>query len=173
MKHQTKQNKNLKGDALKKAVDQKKWDDSIKALAATPDVLGMLSDKLDWTQELGDAVLAQQTDVMDAIQRLRQKAQANDKLKTTKQQKVTTTQQSGKTYVAIEPAGLTRRLTRYVLEEALAQLRDWHDAGLDLGVAVNVSEPSKTPARLAPQARPSARPSQLIAFATRLSSNLA
>jgi hypothetical protein len=99
-----KQNTKLKGDVLKKAVDQKKWDDSIKSLAATPDVLTMMSDKLDWTQSLGDAVLAQQTDVMDAIQRLRQKAQANDKLKTTKQQKVTTTQQSGKTYVAIEPA---------------------------------------------------------------------
>ncbi|HET9939185.1 MAG TPA: bifunctional diguanylate cyclase/phosphodiesterase, partial [Gaiella sp.] len=41
---------------------------------------------------------------------------------------------------AIEQAGLTRRLTRYVLDEALAQLRDWHDAGLELGLAVNVSE---------------------------------
>src|SRR5688572_13717440 len=49
------QNKNLKGDLLKKAVDQKKWDDSVKSLAATPDVLGMMSDKLDWTQKLGDA----------------------------------------------------------------------------------------------------------------------
>ena len=99
-----KQNSGLKGDALKKAVDQKKWDDSIKALAATPDVLGMMSDKLDWTQKLGDAVLAQQADVMDAIQRLRQKAQANDKLKTTKQQKVTTTTQDNRQYIAIEPA---------------------------------------------------------------------
>jgi hypothetical protein len=98
------QNKNLKGDALKKAVDQKKWDDSIKSLAATPDVLAMMSDKLDWTQKLGDAVLAQQADVMDAIQRLRQKAQANDKLKTTKQQKVTTTTQDNRQYIAIEPA---------------------------------------------------------------------
>jgi hypothetical protein len=98
-----KQNKNLKGDALKKAVDQKKWDDSVKALAATPDVLGMMSEQLDWTQKLGDAVLAQQPDVMDAIQRLRQKAQANDKLKTTKQQKVTTTTQNNRQYIAIEP----------------------------------------------------------------------
>jgi hypothetical protein len=99
-----KQNTKLKGDALKKAVDQKKWDDSIKSLAATPDVLSMMSDKLDWTQKLGDAVLAQQADVMDAIQRLRQKAQANDKLKTTKQQKVTTTTQDNRQYIAIEPA---------------------------------------------------------------------
>lgn len=98
------QNKNLKGDALKKAVDQKKWDDSVKSLAAVPDVLGMMSNQLDWTQKLGDAVLAQQADVMDAIQRLRQKAQANDKLKTTPQQKVTTAQQGGRDYIVIEPA---------------------------------------------------------------------
>ena len=99
-----KQNKGLKGDALKKATDAKTWDDSIKSLAALPDVLTMMSDKLDWTQALGNAVLAQQPDVMDAIQRLRQKAQANDKLKSTKEQKVTVTKQSNKDYIVIEPA---------------------------------------------------------------------
>ena len=82
------QNKNLKGDALKAEVDKQGWDESVKSLTATPDVLKMMSDKLDWTQKLGDAVLAQQTDVMDAIQRLRAKADANNKLKTTKEQKV-------------------------------------------------------------------------------------
>ena len=50
------------------------WDESVKSLAATPSVLAMMSDKLDWTQKLGDAVLAQQPDVMDAVQRLRAKA---------------------------------------------------------------------------------------------------
>jgi hypothetical protein len=64
----------------------------------------MMSDKLDWTQKLGDAVLAQQAEVMDAIRRLRQKAQANDKLRTTKQQKVATTQQNDRDYIVIEPA---------------------------------------------------------------------
>ena len=64
-------NKSLQGDALKAALDQQNWDDSIKSLAATPDVLDMMNNKLDWTQQLGDAVLAQQPDVMDAIQRLR------------------------------------------------------------------------------------------------------
>ena len=49
----------------------------------------MMSDKLDWTKDLGDAVLAQQPDVMDAIQRLRAKAYDNKKLSSTKQQKVT------------------------------------------------------------------------------------
>ena len=89
------QNKNLKGDALNAAVDKESWDDSVKGLVATPDVLKTMSDKLDWTQKLGDAVLAQQPDVMDAIQRLRARAQQNNKLQTTKQQKVTVTQGSG------------------------------------------------------------------------------
>ena len=97
------QNKNLKGDALKAEVDKQGWDESIKSLTATPDVLKMMSDKLDWTQKLGDAVLAQQTDVMDSIQRLRAKADANDKLKTTKQQKVTKKSEGGKQYIVIEP----------------------------------------------------------------------
>jgi hypothetical protein len=97
------QNKNLKGDALKAEVDKQGWDESIKSLTATPDVLKMMSDKLDWTQKLGDAVLAQQTDVMDSVQRLRAKADANDKLKTTKQQKVTKKSEGGKQYIAIEP----------------------------------------------------------------------
>jgi hypothetical protein len=66
-----KANKALKGDALKKAVDKQAWDDSVKALASTADVLAMMSDKIDWTKSLGDAVLAQQPDVMDAVQRLR------------------------------------------------------------------------------------------------------
>jgi len=62
-----------------------------------------MSDKLDWTQKLGDAVLAQQTDVTDSIQRLRARADANDKLKTTKQQKVTKKSEGGKQYITIEP----------------------------------------------------------------------
>src|SRR5205085_1578641 len=89
------ENKNLKGDALKAATDKQSWDESVKGLVATPDVLKTMSDKLDWTQKLGDAVLAQQPDVMDAIQRLRTKAQQNNKLQTTKQQKVTVTQGGG------------------------------------------------------------------------------
>jgi hypothetical protein len=96
-------NKNLKGDALKQAIDKQSWDDSVKSLAATPSVLGMMSDKLDWTQKLGDAVLAQQPDVMDAIQRLRQKAQANNKLPSNKQQTVSTQQQGSKQVITIAP----------------------------------------------------------------------
>ena len=96
-------NKTLQGDALKAAIDQQNWDDSIKSLAATPDVLDMMSNKLDWTQQLGDAVLAQQPDVMDAIQRLRVKAQANNKLQSTSQQTVTTQSTDGRQYIYIAP----------------------------------------------------------------------
>ncbi len=63
----------------------------------------MMSEKLDWTQKLGDAVLAQQPDVMGAVQRLRTKAQANNKLASTKEQKVSVTQQENKQIIVIEP----------------------------------------------------------------------
>jgi Protein of unknown function (DUF3300)/Chaperone of endosialidase len=98
------ENKNLKGDALKVAADKQEWDDSLKSLVATPSVLAMMSGKLDWTQKLGDAVLAQQPDVMDAIQRLRVKAQEQNKLKTTKEQIVTVKQEQSKQVIAIESA---------------------------------------------------------------------
>jgi hypothetical protein len=98
-----KENKKLKGDQLKAAVDKQAWDESVKSLVATPDLLSMMSTKLAWTMKLGDAVLAQQPDVMDAIQRLRTKADANNKLASTKEQKVTKTQQQGRQIIAIEP----------------------------------------------------------------------
>ena len=96
-------NKKLKGDALKSEVDKQAWDESVKSLSASPDVLSMMSSKLDWTTKLGDAVLAQQPDVMDAIQRMRARADANNKLTSTKEQRVTKTQsQGGKQVIAIE-----------------------------------------------------------------------
>ena len=98
-----KANANLSGDRLKAAVGKRSWDESVKSLTATPSVLQMVSDKLDWTQKLGDAVLAQQPDVMDAIQRLREKAETNGKLASNKQQTVTTQQQGGKQVIIIEP----------------------------------------------------------------------
>src|SRR6476659_404191 len=98
-----KDNKGLKDDALKAAAEKQGWDESVTALLATPSVLDMMSDKLDWTQKLGDAMLAQQTDVMDGVQRLRAKAEANDKLQSTKQQKVTKKSEGSKQVIVIEP----------------------------------------------------------------------
>jgi hypothetical protein len=99
-----KERKTLKGDALKTEVEKQSWDDSVKALTSTADVIAMMSDKVDWTKNLGDAVLAQQPDVMDAIQRLRSKAYDNKKLVTTKQQKVSVQTQENKQAIVIEQA---------------------------------------------------------------------
>jgi hypothetical protein len=63
-----------------------------------------LNDKLEWTQKFGDAVLAQQPVVMDAIRRLRKMAQANNKLASNKQQTVTTEEEGGQQVIDIEPA---------------------------------------------------------------------
>ncbi|HEY1410960.1 MAG TPA: DUF3300 domain-containing protein, partial [Rhodopila sp.] len=78
------------GDALKTALEKQSWDPSVKSLTAIPQTLQMMNDKLDWTQQLGDAFLAQQTDVLDAVQRLRARADANGQLKSTPEQTVTT-----------------------------------------------------------------------------------
>lgn len=83
-----KNNKNLKGDVLNAQVDKQSWDTSVKSLVSFPQVLSMMSDKLDWTQRLGDAFLAQQKQVMDTVQKLRSKAYAQGSLTTTTQQKV-------------------------------------------------------------------------------------
>ncbi|WP_158007396.1 DUF3300 domain-containing protein [Methyloceanibacter stevinii] len=85
-------NKDLKGDALQKAVAGQDWDDSIKDLVSVPDALEMLNKDLDWTQKLGDAVLAQQSDVMNAVQALRARAKENGTLESNPQQTVTVTQ---------------------------------------------------------------------------------
>jgi hypothetical protein len=106
-----KENKGLKDDALRAALDKQGWDESVKSLAATPAVLDMMADKLDWTQKLGDAMLAQQNDVMDGVQRLRAKAEANNKLQSTPQQKVSKRSEGGKQVIVIEP---TNPETMYV-----------------------------------------------------------
>ena len=71
-------------------MEKQTWDASVKSLVAFPDVLTMMNDKLDWTQKLGDAFLAQQKEVMDAVQRLRAKAKDSGNLKSSKEQTVKT-----------------------------------------------------------------------------------
>ena len=83
-----KANKNLKGDQLNDALDKKDWDPSVKALVPFPQVLSMMSERLEWTQKLGDAFLDQQDEVMDTVQKLRAKAEAAGNLKDTEEQKV-------------------------------------------------------------------------------------
>jgi hypothetical protein len=93
----------LRGDRLKREVENQPWDESVKSLVATPSVLAMMSTKLDWTQRLGAAVRAVRPDVMDAIQRLRSKAYSGNKLTSTKEQKVTVKQSQNRKVLTIEP----------------------------------------------------------------------
>jgi hypothetical protein len=83
-----KANRNLRGDQLNDALDQKDWDPSVKALVPFPQVLSMMSERLEWTQKLGDAFLDQQDEVMDTVQRLRAKAEAAGNLRDTEEQRV-------------------------------------------------------------------------------------
>jgi hypothetical protein len=78
----------FEGEALDQAVKQEPWDQSVKALVFFPSVLAFMSDNLDWTQDLGDAVLAQQGEVTDTIQRLRAQADQTGALADTEQQRV-------------------------------------------------------------------------------------
>src|SRR6185437_8882967 len=97
-------NKGLKDKALVDAVGKQSWDASIQAMAALPDVVKRLTDDIQWTAALGNAFLAQQSDVMDAVQRMRKKAQGTGKLKSSEQQKVETQVVESKQVIVIEQA---------------------------------------------------------------------
>jgi hypothetical protein len=97
-------NRNLKGQQLTEAARQQNWDASVQAMVAFPDVLTMLNRDVQWTTALGNAFLAQQPDVMAAVQRMRARAQANGRLATTPQETVTTETQGGQTAIDIAPA---------------------------------------------------------------------
>lgn len=97
-------NKDLKGDALTKAVQEQDWDPSIQALASLPEVVKQLAENIKWTTDLGNAFLAQQNDLMNAVQRMRMKAKNAGNLKSTEQQKVETKVVESKTVVVIQPA---------------------------------------------------------------------
>ena len=98
------QNKNLKDDALKAAAEKQTWDASIKALVAAPSVLEMMNERLDWTQKLGEAFLAQEQDVMGSVQRMRARAYDRKKLETTKEQVVSVKAEQNRQVISIEPA---------------------------------------------------------------------
>nr|WP_269151813.1 DUF3300 domain-containing protein [Paraburkholderia sacchari] len=101
-----KEHPKLKGDEAVKAVQDQQWDTSVKSLVAFPQILEPMNDKIDWTQKLGDAFLAQEKDVLDAVQRLRARAQDAGNLKSNEQQQVIVEQpqqQGGQSVVRIEP----------------------------------------------------------------------
>ena len=97
-------NPGLKDKALADAVAKEPWDPSVQAMAALPDVVKRLADDIQWTTDLGNAFLAQQSDVMDAVQRMRKKAQDNGNLKSTEQQNVETKVIENKSVIVVEQA---------------------------------------------------------------------
>jgi hypothetical protein len=97
-------NPGLTGAALTQAAEQQNWDPSIQALVVFPDLVKRLNQDITWTTNLGNAFLNQQADVMDAVQRMRLKAQQTGKLTSTPQQTVTTANDNGQPEIVIEPA---------------------------------------------------------------------
>lgn len=96
-------NPGLTGPALTQAAQQQGWDASVQALVVFPDVIKRLNDDVTWTTNLGNAFLAQQQDVMDAVQRMRAKAAQAGKLQSTPQLNVTQTTDNGQPVYEIEP----------------------------------------------------------------------
>lgn len=100
------QRQGMGGQQLLDAARQMNWDPSVQALVAFPDVLALLTRDIQWTTDLGNAFLAQQSDVMNSIQQMRSMAQQNGQLHNTPQQVVT--QQPGNGYgpppIQIQPA---------------------------------------------------------------------
>jgi hypothetical protein len=78
-------NEALTGDALNNALEAQDWDPSVISLIPFPRLLALMSDQLEWTDQLGNAFLAQQADVMNAVQRLRHEATAAGNLQATPQ----------------------------------------------------------------------------------------
>jgi hypothetical protein len=103
----SKNNPQVTGAALETAMQQQDWDPSVKALTAVPQTLQLMNDKIDWMQDLGEAFLAQEGDVMAAVQRLRARADQNGQLQSGPQQKVVKLTQppAGATPSSGAPAG--------------------------------------------------------------------
>jgi hypothetical protein len=96
-------NPGLRGPDLVNAAKQQNWDPSVQALVAFPDVMNILTRDIQWTTELGNAFLAQQAAVMDAVQQLRASARSNGRLTDTPQQRVTLDQENGQSAIVIQP----------------------------------------------------------------------
>jgi hypothetical protein len=81
-------NPGLRGGALEAALERQPWDESVKAITAFPDVLRMMDERLQWTEELGEAFIADPNALMAAVQELRRRAQAAGHLRSSSQYRV-------------------------------------------------------------------------------------
>ncbi len=97
-------NKDLKDKALTDAVAKQPWDPAIQGMATIPDLVKRLADDVQWTTELGNAFLAQQSDVMDAVPRMRKKAQDKGTLTSNEHQKMEPQVVEQKTVSVVQPA---------------------------------------------------------------------
>jgi len=97
-------NQNLKDKALADAVAKQPWDPSIQSMAAVPEVVKRLADDLQWTTDLGNAFLGQQSDVMEAVQRMRKKAKEKGALESNEKQKVEAKVVEEKTVIVVQSA---------------------------------------------------------------------
>jgi Protein of unknown function (DUF3300) len=98
------QNPGLQGSQLLDAAKQQSWDPSVQALVAFPSVMALLNRDIRWTTDLGNAFLAQQADVMNAVQAMRARARDNGRLVSTPQQSVTVATDQGQSAIEIQPA---------------------------------------------------------------------
>jgi hypothetical protein len=97
-------NPNLKDKELADAAAQQPWDPTVQAMAGLPDVVNRLANDIQWTTDLGNAFLAQQSDVMDAVQRMRRKAEDKGNLKSSKEVRVETKVIESKEVIIVEQA---------------------------------------------------------------------
>jgi hypothetical protein len=97
------QNRNLQGPQLVDAARQQNWDASIQALVVFPDVINRLNSDIRWTTDLGNAFLAQQADVMNAVQTMRARARQAGRLNSNSQEIVTTQTQGDQSAIQIQP----------------------------------------------------------------------
>ena len=96
----SRQNPHLDGEEAVAAVADRDWDPSVKAMVAFPELLARLDENLEWTRNLGDAMLFQEAQVMDSIQFLRARADAAGSLETTEFTRVIREERT----IIIEPA---------------------------------------------------------------------
>jgi len=115
-------NPNLKDNALNEELKKYDWDDSVKSLCSFPQTLTLLNEKIDWMQKLGDAFLDQRKDTMDAIQRMRAKAQAQGNLQSNEQQKVIVETASGQPAPPAAPGQPPAEQTVIKIEPASPQV---------------------------------------------------
>lgn len=100
----TQKNSNIPKEKMVEEAQKQDWDPSVQALVVFPDLVKILTDNIKTTTEIGNAFLAQQSDVMDAVQRMRAKAKGNGHLQSTEQQTVESKVIDNKEVIMIEPS---------------------------------------------------------------------